>query len=388
MLGPQILSAELVLQIFSLLHSTDIPSVCLVSRLWRALSERLLYTTISLAAGGADPSPLDCFLRTIVSRPELGTHVRAVSVEWQTPSLAGPVVPISNLLHVQLGQLHYFLPALQTLEIIPPFQLPLRDPFAAAAMGDSSAFPSLRQLTWHQHGGNSGISPTQLLSLLTLPSLRRITVHMAHGPGMDCLDPVLLGAHLRSSAITHLTLQHGNMTACALAHILRLPRALTHFTYSDSHANPLGNLDLRSFRLALLVVRDTLQYLRLGFCSALEDDNEWPAYRGLGSLREWPALQSIGCTMMALLGRSEGAVECLGDVVPAVVREVILVSGWGDWSSEELARQIAMMVGRSGGSALQWLEVMTLERGIIGEEMEDGLRAVCEEAGVSLVIGC
>lgn len=100
--------------------------------------------------------------------------------------------------------------------------------------------------------------------LLLLPSLRHLTAHMAPGPGMEALDSALLAPHFRTSGVTHLTLQHGNMTAGALTFVMHLPHALTHFSYSDAHLDPLSGWEVPMFRLALSCARETLESLTLG----------------------------------------------------------------------------------------------------------------------------
>lgn len=222
--------------------------------------------------------------------------------------------------------------------------------------------------------------------LLLLPSLRQLSAHMAPGPGMEALDPALLPPHFRCSGVTHLTLQHGNMTVGALTFIMHLPRALTHFSYADAQLDPLGGWYLPIFRLGLSCARETLESLTLGLCSALEDDEGWGVDGRIGDLREWPVLTRVEASMMAMLGPPETVVGGLVDVLPKGVREVVVVRGAGDWAVGVVGvvEQVEKMV-LSG--ALRSLEKVGIQGVVVWDRERQALRAACDMAGVQLVIG-
>lgn len=361
------LSAEIFLQIFSLLPCRDLAAACLVSRRWLELGEQRLYTEVSFAAAS-----LENFVTTITSRPGIATHVRSLDVKCK--------FALSTDFGVGLAQLQQLLPSLATIAILPPYNRSLRDPFPGGA---APTFQALREFTWHRHGDVTGLSARQLLMLLLLPSLRHLTAHMAPGPGMEALDSALLAPHFRTSGVTHLTLQHGNMTAGALTFVMHLPRALTHFSYSDAHLDPLGGWEVPMFRLALSCARETLESLTLGLCSALEDYQAWGVGgEGIGDLREWPVLTRVEASMISMLGARETVVKGLVDVLPKGVREVLVVRGAGDWEVG-VADEVEKMVV---SGALRSLEKVRIQGMFVGDRAREALRAVCDMAEVQLVI--
>lgn len=363
------LSTEILLQIFSLLPCRDLAASCLVSRRWLELNEQPLYTKVSFPATG-----LDNFATTITSRPGFATNVRSVRINWES----GISSTVSDVRLVHLQQL---LPSLVTIDILPPFNRPLRDPFPA---GVAPTFQSLREFTWHRHGDPTGLSATQLLMLLLLPSLRRLTAHMAPGPGMDSIDPRLIRPYYRDSGVTHLTLQHGNMTARSLTLIMTLTGSLTHFSYADTHLDPLGGWDLLMFHHALACVRSTLQSLTLGMCSVFEDDQRW----GMGGamiLCGWPALTKVEASMVALLGVRESVLGGFVNVLPMGLKELVVVVGSGDWEVADVVHQVDKMVV---SGVLRSLEMVTIRGLVWGDGAHEGLRAVCDMAGVQLVVEC
>lgn len=114
------LSAEIFLQIFSLLPCHDLAAACLVSRRWLELGEQRLYTEVSFAAAS-----LENFVTTITSRPGIATHVRSLDVKCK--------FALSTDLGVGLAQLQQLLPSLATIAILPPYNRSLRDPFPGGA---------------------------------------------------------------------------------------------------------------------------------------------------------------------------------------------------------------------------------------------------------------
>lgn len=371
------LSTEIFLQIFSLLQPEDLARACRVCQRWHAMGEELLFTDGSLEAGGGIPLSLRSFLRTIQDRPSLAAHVKFLLVDWR---MSGS----SERVHSEMLLLQQSLTSLQTLHVRPPIQLRMRRPFPAGPPGAAPTFQSLREFTWGQvDSRSSGIGPTQLL---TLPCIRHITVDMAPGPDMDSIPREILTPLAGTSTVTHLALSDGNMSATGLTRILQLPRALTHLRYDGR----VGNADVPLFRVALACVRATLQYLRIGDCAAFGDDGRWNAHRGIGPLKDWPALRSVGGSLVVFIGPCEGVTDTLAGIMPAVLREMVITLGGGEWVGEGVRDQIGMMVGGEG--ALRRLEVVRVGRGVLvgqggvfGDEV-DPLGELCKAAGVEFVV--
>lgn len=336
------LSTEIFLQIFSLLPSLDLAQACRVCQRWYAMAEKPLFTSVSLDGGASIELSLKMFFRTIRRRPALATHLKDLTVSWEFSDIPGRV-------YAEMLLLERYLTSLRTLYIYPPARALAREfPAGPPGGGGGALFQSLREFTWDRLGGwGSGIGPMQLLIVMTLPCIRQITVDMSEAPGMDSIDPALLAPHIGNSTVTHLTLRAGNMTGAALTRVLQLPRALTHLTYADEFAH-VGNADIGDFRLALGCVRETLQYLRLGECSAFKDEDPRNAYRGVGSLKDWPALRSVGGAFLTLIGLCEGVEVTLAGVMPAGLREVVVMFDRGGWEEESVRNQIEMMVGGEG----------------------------------------
>lgn len=141
--------------------------------------------------------------------------------------------------------------------------------------------------------------------------------------------------------------------------------------------------DPATFRLALECVRETLESLKLGWwCPALVD-GDGLSIGVIGPLREWPALQSIQCTMMALLGERNAATGYLEDVLPVAVKRVYIEPGHGNWRGNHVVAWVKEMVERRVDGAVPWLEEVS---GGVGILLEGGagerFRVSCEAAGV------
>lgn len=139
-----------------------------------------------------------------------------------------------------------------------------------------------------------------------------------------------------------------------------------------------------TFRLALECVRETLESLKLGWwCPALVDANRL-SIGVIGPLREWPVLQKVQCTMMALLGERNAATGRLEDVLPLGVKRVHIASGHGNWHGDHVVAWVKEMVERRADGAVPWLEEV---RGGTGIHLEgvvgDRFRESCKAAGVS-----
>jgi hypothetical protein len=71
---------ELLLSVISCLSQADLGTICLVNRHLRALAEPYLYADVRLTWKRSPPHPITLLLRSILRRPQLAAHIRAVSL--------------------------------------------------------------------------------------------------------------------------------------------------------------------------------------------------------------------------------------------------------------------------------------------------------------------
>lgn len=131
---------------------------------------------------------------------------------------------------------------------------------------------------------------------LKLPQIRRIAV--ANIIKFYFLDTPAAGS-VPSSTMTHLRFTHARIPNWVLLGILRVPIALTHFSYSmvlNSGFHPFG------FMATLAPLRLSVQFLHLNFGEMELWDDRLEMLYDAGSLGEWPVLRTLSCSLI-LLGR-------------------------------------------------------------------------------------
>lgn len=330
--------------------------MCLVSLLFKALAEPFLYKKVTL---GQNEISLTSFLHTVLARPALAVYVPVLSVRWYDEPDSSTQIVIDILfaaalirlgLTQSIGQspwtgrpqvilLMYLLPNLQELVIdwcdafrefgegtltIPIERLP-------------AGLKSLQIFNGTGHLDAPATTHTMLLALLRLPHIRKLSLNMesaedytddhhdADTNDNHDVDNLISPADNRKmSSVTNLRFVYGNLSTAMLNRILQQPRALTHFTYMDS--DDFALVETTTFQTALSHLRPTLQYLHLEWIRALEtperEDDVEP--RTIGSLRDWPVLRTLRCSLTALVGKPAVAKSRLVDVVPAVIRILVL----------------------------------------------------------------
>lgn len=112
-------------------------------------------------------------------------------------------------------------------------------------------------------------------------------------------------------------------------------------------------------------------------------------YDRIGSLREWSALQSLRCPLMALIGRApipDGLnPPRLSDILPSGL-SVLRVDADLHWSSEEVVDQVVRLLEEGEISALKHVGVGTgRDRGILDVGVKERLRLACEQSHVQLM---
>lgn len=190
------------------------------------------------------------------------------------------------------------------------------------------------------------------------------------------LDTTKAIASAATSPVRKLRFANTDLPAGFLDPVLKIPAALTHFSYSPWSAN--YRFTITPVLHALEPHRSTLQYLQLDL-EALGRSAELtlPAV----SLRDWPVLHTVSASLYGLLGQRKGTVG-LADVLPAGLRELEIL---GDvyWSIPHAVVQVVgLLRRREDMGALEKVELAMGERkGLRSAE----LLMVGERAGVLVV---
>lgn len=279
------------------------------------------------------------------------------------------------------------LPGLQVLHLNPPLG---RSSFTRL-WHDTATVPrgleSLREfhcppLPETDSDTSDGISPSTLLLFMKLPHIHRIEI-----PSVDRhyipVNPLVAAA--ATSRVTHLRLSHALTSAWTLTSVLRVPIALTHFSFS---AVSDSNVNLPAIMGALVHIRQSLRCLHLDFRDAAltsDDEGEWWVPHEEGSLRHWPVLRTLSCSLMPLLGKGQldEAVH-LVDVLPVSLRELEVLQDW-HWRVSEEVDEVVEMLERKEYVVPQLEKLAVVMVWGRNEGLVQRLVAACELAGVSLV---
>lgn len=234
-----------------------------------------------------------------------------------------------------------------------------------------------------QHVGNTA-HPAVLLLLAGLPRLHTLDVRFLNELDEDDGVAAVCGAEGVSEMVC-LRLGYGGVPTWAFEMLLPLARSLTHFAYGDVASGGLRGFEAARVGRALYGARETLRSLVLCFREVEEgevvhDGREEHSQTVLGSLREWPVLRSVRCSMAPLLGR--GACR-LVDVLPRVLTRLVVECD-ELWEEERTREEVVDLFKRRREVGMLWLEVVSVPRGWGG--LED-VRGVADVAGVALVRG-
>lgn len=402
---------EILIDICSLLCCTDLASTSRTSRQLRAASESLLYRRPRVLISYNDPMPrnLHIFLRTLLTAgcESLASRVRSLTLQWDelhndsssnnnpgeipqpecdialftaAASRLGLTLP-QTLESMQVVLLLHLLPRLEVLEITPSNT---RDAFGKFMEAQNDVqnvkmlppgLQSLREFSCCWTGSNRGVSPRTLRALMRLPSIRIILVHLA-----DEIDlPVIMADADATSTVTDLRLSNTVISTSSLALILRIPRALRHFSYSVTADR---GFDLRRFGEAFMAQQSSLQSLWLDFQDATIDGNI-PIYP-IGSLRDWPMLTSVRCSLVVLLGTRLHPPQLLHDVLPANIRELEILSD-RYWPMPQAVGQLLLFLEHKAVVAPNLVRVAVRRECWKTPEMREALTKACEAANVELV---
>lgn len=400
MLELQDLADEIFLEIFSHLVCAELAVACLLSRRLGALAQYVLYRTPSVCGYQLDNPSLLLFVRTILSRPILARSIRHLKFDGIifgrqytlssrdttlfTTAARRLELPYSmerSNQHLQL--LLHLLPNLYALDFVRDDPDALDRFIEDYAIHDRTrtlpvAFRSLRHVHF-SNTGRVGFTPKMLMNLFRLPSIRSITVHIR----FNFTAAAYTGC---SSTVTQLTLRSGSLSIWSLAQILQIPRALTHLSLVDWELSD-SVFNGADFSLVLRLVCSTLQHLQLSPCDYMNIgratvDNWQP--NTIRSLRDWPALTTLRCSLTPLLGQGpEVAVTRLVDVLPLGIRELEIEAD-EHWSCLAVVDQITDLMDQKDICGLENLVVVTVGRKLGGEAWP--LSGRCSAAGVRLLV--
>lgn len=382
-----------------------------------------------LDSHGIHDMAVSCFLRAVLSRPELAKYVRVLRLSWFSANesnnpnqqnasdinlftaAAAPFrLPHTLSSHgSQIILLLHVLPNLREFYIVPPTASAIFSDFLESTLDiPTAALPvglkSLRKFGGDWRHDQPAITPTMLLALMLLPSISDIDVHMESTPGDDheieTFDRHSSPRYQRTSTVTKLRFQDSNFSTALLNTILQLPRALTHFTYEDGHPYNV-EFESTTFSQALAHLRPTLQYLSLGWIRVLQaahsaDGGE--ERKTIGCLRWWPVLRTVKCPLTALAGKPAGVTPRLVDVLPVVVAEVGIIrrhSGessparlGSQWTVEGTAGKVAELVEEMEVCGLRELVSLTVHMELMVFEDLRWVRRIGEETKARLLEAC
>lgn len=395
---------EVLCDIFSHLGQEELAGFCLASRRLRSVAEPFLYHKVSLSTLSTTVHAFQSFQRTSISRPALLKGINSLTLRWDQDPLAhcfemttpppadgwllGAVMSLFRGKSEPTFEGKYIMPLLRQLPHLEVLHLrPSRDldifhinlPF-----GDLPRFECLREVRCDSAYTRGTVGHTTLMFLLMLPSMRTLEVRVVCAIERP-ISEVIPHSCYGKSGVTDLRLSYGSIWPGTLEKLLRVPRALTHFSYNYLPAelfefNEVGLLLER-------IGRPTLQFLALTLGLA---NYRWFSYTPIGlpisPLRDWPVLWSVRSSLAVLLGK--GPNEWPGqwhliDVLPDVIRELeIEIDRY--WTAPEIAAEVVEMLHLKGTGDFDQLALLTIPVEV--HEAARWLGPECDVVGVKLVL--
>lgn len=399
---------QILVDIFSRLNKRDLGSASLASRRVSNIAQPLLYKDVCLVNRHRSPNPLHLFLRTLLTPGHgLASSVRDLTIKWDNAVKSQPERDITLFRSaqsrlrladsqefsggVQVELLLHLLPQLHALCLLPPNMCDSFDRFMNSHDLQQSiptlpiAFQSLREFRCHWGDTDYAVSIETLVILLRLPYIRSINI-----PTRACseatshsVDAAIVAA-AGTSTVTHLEFSRRQLPPSSLAGILRIPRALTHFSHYAERSD-IATFELAEFGTMLEPLRRSLKALNLDIWdispTAAAAARHQPV-TAIGSLRDWPVLRTVKCPLLVLLGRQKNAMHRLADVLPAGLRELEIL---GDcyWPFKDAVHEVMVLLAQKE-RVLPRLQIVTVYGGY-SRNLVEKLRASCLKAGVKLV---
>lgn len=400
---------ETLVELLSLLPGSDLVSTSRVSRHFHNLSQPLLYrapflaktrTTVSTNASCS----LGIFLRTLLTRGRepLGFCVRSLHVELNdtAPAFEYPddtkarMTTIASKLIIpspfatrsaQLMILLELLPQLHTLHISPP-----NTRFIECAYRLPSGLRSLREIHYVPTEEIDFVKWKRILRTMQLPFIQRMFIPSGIAeyrpvPEVYAATGRSTVTHMRFSRVSTSTAVEPVYTTWMLYRILRVPIALTHFSYTAVEF--YCDEDRPQFMKMLLAVQSSLQYLHMDFRNVIEVRNEVPEEELLpydqGSLRDWPVLRTLSCSLLPLLGDT-GVTPRLMDRLPPSLRELEVLPD-PVWVAFEPAEHVLEVLAQKTWAVPRLEKLAVVVSSGRSQSAINETAAACEEAGVAFV---
>lgn len=394
---------EISTEICSYLPLASLACVSRLSHYMHTVSQPLLYKSLSLTnSQTTGTSSLETILRSLLSPggETLATYIRTLHVQMdaddnetaiQCPknlilfTAAASNLGLTQSLASEAGQLVLLLHLVRHLQVLTLTSLDNNtDVFSQLIVThDTSLGPRtlplpLRNLREFKCT-KGGVNAESLLTLLQLPCIRKVDVHLTDDTNMP-LD--LIEAAAGTSPVTTLRFAPADIPPPLLERILKIPTALSHFSYT-TRSNTV--LPLSRFGQTLQPLRQTLQHLEIDLSGVTQPANMQhnPSLFLPGSFWDWPALQTVTCALWTLLGRqvvSDGL--RLADVLPVGIRELD-IRGDRFWTLEQ---EVGRLVELLGVKDVAMPGLVKLAVGLKGSlRSKETLRVACEAAGVELV---
>lgn len=395
---------EIFAEIVSSLSANDLASTSRVSIHFHAICEPFLYRAPCMVVNSHTPKSLEKFLRTILvhGRPQLLDHVSTLTLRWSHRISPSRLAPDIKSIASRLG-LDQYSPSPQDTQLLVLLHvlrltvLDISPPQACGAFNrfmqthDSSLLNSLprglqflREFRSSRGTNGCGVSRKTVRAFMTLPSMRKMDVALVENsyPKSSYVDHI--------STVTELKLSYETSTKIwSLRCILGMPHALERFSFSlaahDGHFNAPG------FGKALKPIENSLKYLRLDFSyfidmqSSDESDDGNQVTDTIGSLREWPLLQTVVISLLPLLGCEPGPLmPRLVDVLPANIRNLEILSDYY-WWHEDVMDQILKMLEDKPTMLPRLQRVAAFTVGVMSPARRERLMVACNAVGVTLV---
>lgn len=423
----QQLPHEISTKIVSYLAQPDLVSISSVSGHMNAVSQPQLYNAPDLSFDHGSTSPIPILLRTLLSPSGkiLASFVRSLYVQWgewglwwtplandpdddgdasserrrqqesDTALLTAAATRIG--LHANLNApdsqvilLLHHLPRLHTLRIgAYDNHSTLFSGFIAGPSIRPDNVPlglqQLREFRCSAPENLGSLNPDTILTLLRLQHIRKIDVHIS---GRSTIDFDTIDIAPASSAVTELRFTQTTLSQEHLAFILKIPAALEYFSYcGDTHGPALD------IGYALQPLQMSLKHLNL---------HDVRATKPIGSLRDWPALRTVRCSLTVLLGKElqtntlrftdvmQKGTLSLTDVLPSGLREFEIHRERWYWSVAAEVNETVELV-RQKMAVLPALETLVVAISPTNRTSDlryhAKLKVACQDAGVELVDG-
>lgn len=387
---------ELFAQILEDLSDSDLASTLLVCRRLRNISQPLLYREPHLQITDQHPTSFDLFLGTLFTPgcESLGTHARCLTIDWKSHDIRHGVPDLPVLAaaraHFMLGHTPFsdISQVVLLVQLMPRLQA-LHLPRLHES-GNISVWPrplhlkvlppTLRDFTYQWPAPTNLIGLENLLAILRLPRIRSLVVHQMSMNIYTEAGKTLLASAAGTSSLTHLTIRCDSTPLQELQSILRIPCALTHLVYQPFLL--YAGVNFAAVGLALLPLQHSLTTLFLDLRFS------WPLWRtprsttSIGSLRDWPALQTVTCTLGVLIASGSHG---LAAVLPAGIRELDILEDEDMPVGEAVKEVVALLAAADMVPALERVRVYAGRRK--SKSLRRRLRKACWAVGVAFEDG-